>query len=177
MTGLLARHRSGGEPGRTGPDDDEMSHKWMLTHGSREGKAAATQGRVIRDRVVSLGSAIGSGGRCRQGHSLRPRPSFDRHLTADASESVCTAEAVTCFEAGDLGFAIGGHDDGPLHSSVDPGFEQQGDVVNDNGLGVLASGLSCQSGLFARDVGVNDLLKAAQLGRVSKDDGAPARGD
>ena len=65
---------------------------------------------------------------------------------------------------------IGGHDDNLFHARVDPGFEQEWNVIDDDGLGVLPSSLSRQSGLLPRDARVDDSLKAAQLGRVAKND-------
>ena len=71
-----------------------------------------------------------------------------------------------------MGLTIGGHDDNFFHTPFDPGFEQQWHVIDDDGSGVLAGGLSRQFGLFPRDARVDDSLKAAQLRRVGENDAA-----
>ena len=95
-----------------------------------------------------------------------------RHLAADASDCFSAGKTVSSLESCNLCFAVGGDDDDGIYSLVYAGFEQQRHIVNHHGVGVFSGGLSRQSGLFALDAGVDDLLKAAQFGVVSEDNGA-----
>ncbi len=82
------------------------------------------------------------------------------------------SEAVSFPEAGDLGFAVGRHDDGGVHSFVDTGFEQQRYVVNYHGGWICSSSLSRQSGLLAGDAGMDDSFKPPPLGSTSENNGS-----
>lgn len=94
------------------------------------------------------------------------------HLALDAPDGVGAGEAVSFFQPGDLGFSIGGNDDGCIHSLVDAGLEQQRDVVDDDGLGIVLSGLSGETFLLSCNAWVDDALKHEAFGRLTKDDGA-----
>ena len=95
-----------------------------------------------------------------------------RHLVADASDGFCSGEGVSFLEASDLSFLVCSNNDDLVHSLVDAGFEEQRDIVDNNGIGILARSLSRQPGLFARNARVNDSFELAQLGLVGEDDGA-----
>jgi len=94
------------------------------------------------------------------------------HLAVNAPDSFGLGETITFPEARDLRFSIGGDDDDFVHSFVDTSFEQKRHIVNYHGCWICSSSLSCPSGLFACDTGMDDLLKLAQLGPVSEDNGS-----
>ena len=93
-----------------------------------------------------------------------------RHLAADALKRFSVGKTISTFETSDLRVAVCGHHDDFVHAFVDPGFEEQRHIINDYGFRIFSGRLSCQSGLFAGDAGMDDPLKAAQLGPISKDD-------
>lgn len=95
---------------------------------------------------------------------------FQGHLAVDAADCFGSGEPVPFPKASDLGFAISGDDDDVVDTFVYAGFEEERDIIDDDGIGILACALFCQPGLLACDAGVNDSLKAAQLGSISKDD-------
>jgi len=92
------------------------------------------------------------------------------HLAVDSADGFGSGEPIPFLEASNLGFAISGDDNDGVDPFVYAGFEEEWDIIDDNGIGILACALFCQSGLFACDAGVNDSLKASQLGAISKDD-------
>ena len=94
-----------------------------------------------------------------------------RHLAVDATDCFGSGEPVPFPEASNLGFAIRSDDDDVVDTFVYAGFEEERDIIDDDGIGILARALFCQPGLFVCDAGVNDSLKAAQLDSISKDDG------
>lgn len=94
------------------------------------------------------------------------------HLAANAAQRFGAGKIVPFLEAGDLGVAVGGDDDGVIDSLVDAGFEEQGHVVDDHGLRVLSYRFSRQSDLFTRDTGMDDGFNRASFRWMAKDDGS-----
>ena len=94
------------------------------------------------------------------------------HLVADTSNGFCAGVSVPFLQAGNLCFAVGGHNNDFIDAFFYAGFEEERDIVNHHGIGILARGLSRQSGLFARDAWVNNSFELAQFGFVTEDDGA-----
>jgi hypothetical protein len=93
-----------------------------------------------------------------------------RHLAADASKRFGAGETVTFLEARDLGFAIGGDDDGLIDSLVDAGFEEERYVVDDDSVRVFSSGLPCEPFLFSRDAGMNYAFESTAFGWLAEYD-------
>ena len=100
--------------------------------------------------------------------------SFDflcqRHLAADASDRFSAGKTVSFLEAHDLCFAVGGDHNDCIYSLVDTNFEEERYVIDHHCFGIASCRLSCESGLFARDAGVNDSFELAQFGFVTEDD-------
>ena len=94
------------------------------------------------------------------------------HLAADAAECFSAGEAVSFFQARDLGVAVGGDDDGLIDSLVDTGFEEERDVVDDDGLRILSCRFSRQSDLLSCHAGVNDGFECTAFCRMAEDDGS-----
>ena len=94
------------------------------------------------------------------------------HLAADAADGFSGGEAVSFFEAGDLGLAISCNDEGFIHAFVDTSFEQKRYVVDHHSMWIFSFGLSSEPGLFTRNAGVDDSFKPAQLGPVSENNGS-----
>ena len=92
----------------------------------------------------------------------------ERHLALDASESLGDREAVACSQAGDLRLAVGGDNDDFVDAFVDPGFEEERHVIDDDRLGVRSGCFPCQTYLFAGDAGVNDLFQRSTFGRMAE---------
>src|SRR5512147_2801791 len=95
-----------------------------------------------------------------------------RHLAFDAPDGFGAGEPVSLFQSGDLGFAVGGDDDGCIHSLVDAGLEQQGHIVDDDGLGVVPGGFTGETLLFPCHPGMDNPLKRQTFSRMAKDDRA-----
>jgi len=94
------------------------------------------------------------------------------HLASDASNRFGTGEVVSCLEAGDLCFAVGGDDDGGIDTCVNASLEQKRYVVDDDGVRVFSCCLFGESRLFACDTGVDDAFKPTPLGVVSENNGS-----
>ena len=95
-----------------------------------------------------------------------------RHLAADASDCFSAGKTVSFLETRDLCFAVGGDHDDFVDAFVYASFEEERDIVDDDGIGIPARGLSRQPGLLALDAGMNHSLKAAQFGLVVENDDA-----
>ncbi len=77
-----------------------------------------------------------------------------RHLASDSPDGLGSEEAVTFLETSDLCIAISRDDDRTVDSLVDAGFEEQGHVVNHDGLGMFVGDGVGQTDLLACDTGV-----------------------
>lgn len=93
-----------------------------------------------------------------------------RNLAADTTDRFCAGEAVAFLQAGDLGLAVGGYNDDLVDALVDSGFEEEGDLINDDRLGMFSSDGFGQPGLLASDSGMNDSFELPQLRSVVEDD-------
>ena len=71
------------------------------------------------------------------------------HLAADASDRFSAGEAVSFLEARNLGFAVGGDDDGCVDAFVYAGFEEERDFVDHHSMGFAFSDPTHES-LLAR---------------------------
>ena len=69
-----------------------------------------------------------------------------------------------------MGFAVGRDDDGMVDSLVDPSFEEQGHIVNHDGLRMFASDDVAQTGLFTCDAGMDDAFELPSFFLIAEDD-------
>ena len=103
-------------------------------------------------------------------HVVCPTAFLDQwYLASDAADRSSASEAVSFLEASDLGFAVSGDHDGLIHSLVDAGFEEQGHIVNHDGLGMFASNGVGQMGLFACDAGMDDAFELSPFRPIAED--------
>lgn len=79
-----------------------------------------------------------------------------QHLAPDPTNGFGAREVVPFSQTGDLSFAVGSDHDGLIDAFVDVGFEEQGHIVNYDGLRVFLCSLLREPRLFARDAGMND---------------------
>lgn len=106
-------------------------------------------------------------------HVVCAMPLFrERHLNSDSLKCCSTCQTVSVLEAGNLGFTIGGHDDGLIDALVDAGFEQERYLIDDDRTGVAFGDLSDESLFLASHAGVDDAFESAELGTVAKHDGS-----
>jgi hypothetical protein len=96
----------------------------------------------------------------------------ERHLSPDSLKCPSTCQAVPFLETSDLGFLIGGDDDGLIDSLVDAGFEEEGHFVDDYRAVFAYGDLSHESLLLMSDTWMDDTFESAELGRASKHDGS-----
>ena len=94
------------------------------------------------------------------------------HLAANAAQRFGAGKIVPFLEAGDLGVAVGGDDDGVIDSLVDAGFEEERNVVDDDSVRINACCLFRQFGLLARHTWVDDVFERTAFGWMEKDDGS-----
>lgn len=93
-----------------------------------------------------------------------------RPLTLDSPEGFGRGETVSPSQAGNLRCSSGSDDDDLIHAFIDPGFEQERNVVNDDDGWVFPGGVLGQPDLLARDAGVDDPFKPASLGGIAEHD-------
>ena len=106
-------------------------------------------------------------------HVVCANPLFrERHLSPDSLECGSTCQSVSFLEAGNLGFTVGGHDDGLIDALVDAGFEQERYFIDDYCTGFASGDLSDESLFLASDPGMDDAFESAELGTVAKHDGS-----
>jgi hypothetical protein len=72
-----------------------------------------------------------------------------RHLTLNSSDRFSAGKPVPLLEPSNLGFAVGGNHDYFVDTFVYAGFEEEGDIIDYDGIGIIARNLFCQPGLFA----------------------------
>ena len=94
------------------------------------------------------------------------------HLALDAPEGFGAGETVTFFEAGNLGFSIGSHNDSNIHPVIDPGFEEEGHIIDHDGVRIISGGFFGEPLLFTGDTRMDDLFQLCALGRTAKHDGS-----
>ena len=91
-----------------------------------------------------------------------------RHLAADATQCFGAGEAVSFFEAGDLGVAVGSDHDDFVDAFVYADFEEQRHFVDDHSTGFTFGNPTHESLLLESDAWVNDTFKPAEFGAVAK---------
>ena len=77
-------------------------------------------------------------------------------LITDASEGFAAGQSIAFLQSGDLGFPIGGDHDDLVHARINAGFVEKRNVVDDDGVWILADGQPGKSRLFSRDAGVDE---------------------
>lgn len=66
---------------------------------------------------------------------------FERHLGIDTLLGFGSGDVVACEQAFDLGFAVDGDDDQAIEEAVNFVFDQEGSIVDDEGMALVCGGL------------------------------------
>ncbi len=90
------------------------------------------------------------------------------HLATDSPESLGAGETVPFPESSQLSFLVGGHDDDLVYSFVDGGFEEQGNIIHDNGIAISPDSSLRQSDLLARDAGMDNSFQSPEFCPIMK---------
>lgn len=69
-----------------------------------------------------------------------------------------------------MSLAVRGHNDNLVDTLIHAGFEEEGDFIDDYGLGMLMGDRLGPTSLLAGDAWVNDPFEPAEFGSVTKDD-------
>jgi hypothetical protein len=94
----------------------------------------------------------------------------ERPLGPNPPERSRAGQPIPLLQALDLRAPIRADDDDAVHACIHSGFEQQGDVVHDDGLRVLARDLAHQTALGPRDSGVDDRVQGGELCGMAEDE-------
>jgi hypothetical protein len=88
----------------------------------------------------------------------------------NTSECLSPGEAIPFLQAGDLGALVGGDDDDFLHTFGDTGFEEQRNIVDDDGIAIPSNRLSGQPTLLSGHAGMDETFKDPSLSRTTEHD-------
>lgn len=97
-----------------------------------------------------------------------------RHLGPNALAGFLFREAVARLEALELRLFVGGHHDDPIRALVGVGFDEQGGVVDDDGVRIVAFDFPAAAFLLEDHAGMDDGIQTVKLFRIPEDEPAQA---
>ena len=90
-------------------------------------------------------------------------------MAANTAECLSSAETIAFLETGNLSLLIGSDDDDFLHTFGDTGFEEQRNIVDDDGIAILSSRLSGQPTLLSGHARMDEPFKHPPFRRMTED--------